>query len=287
MRPHGGNVALDVEVGDGLGELGIVAGAWGAILIVEPLMRHLPPFLIGDGGKVGGTHLANELRRLVPVGRQRNPTDIADDARKAVALDHRPDVVEHRRSHRSGTQDCHDHGDDAAARGADDRGMVNISQCHEIEHINAFDERGIIAPVGVVLRKPAAAVIEAIDGAAMAAGVGERGRQPVEIPGVARQPRQADDRTPRAAWGRVVPDMEPEPVMRGVIDVVPLTRFRHSRPLPSVTTRAQPAAGHSAPTSPPSDGQSSGGDQDVPPLRLHVVTLHRRRRPANGASCTW
>ena len=71
-----------------------------------------------------GIDLADKLDGIIPSRWKWNAADIGNDADQPFALDDRTDIVEDHGAHGRRSQARHDHGEQAAARRADNRHVV-------------------------------------------------------------------------------------------------------------------------------------------------------------------
>ena len=210
-----------VDEGNGPGDVGVVPLRRQAVVVVEPGAGVVCPLLGGHGGELALVHLAHELGGFLPVGRQGNAADVGYDARKPLALDHRADVVEHQGAHGAGAQRGHQHGDQAAARGADDGCVVQALHGHEVQHVVELHQHGVVPPVAVVLGAAAAATVDGVYVAPCLIRTCERGRQVVEVAGVAREPGKAQHRPAHRAGSGIVACIEPQAIAGGEMNVGP------------------------------------------------------------------
>ena len=119
----------------------------------------------GEFGELRVEQPAQDFGAFLEGSRLRQLADIALDAHQSLRLDHRTDVVEYgagncRRPH-GGEQ----HGEDAAARGADENRGQGVERGDDREHVGQFDLEVVMGRVAVVVGLAAAAVIERDDAA--------------------------------------------------------------------------------------------------------------------------
>ena len=180
---------------------------------------------------------AEQMGGVGPVVRPRRAADIGLDARQALRLDDRADIVEHQAGDGRRPRDAHQHADDAAARGADDDGARNAERRHAVEHVVHLGERVVACRARGPLRASAAAIVEG-DHAARPVAMGrEVDGELVEIAAVAGEARQAHHRQPGREPIAVVARRQPQ----------------------AVGTRVDGFAEDRAPTVPRSSSAASGG----------------------------
>src|SRR5690606_503519 len=102
--------------------------------------------------------------------------------------------------------------DDAAARSADENRLMNTRRRHQIEGVEHFVRRCVVAPCLTILRASAAPEI----GAEHAARRGKPRGQGLEILRIARQAGQADGRRSRRQAVAIVAGKKPQSVLRRV-----------------------------------------------------------------------
>lgn len=161
---------------------------------------------------------------------------------KTCRLDHRADVVEHDRLD-LGRAHHRQHMDDQPAARRPDKGCFSDAKGVEAgDDVGRFHADIVVLPVRVIGRPSPAAIVEAYDSARVFDVVGKMQCQLVKVPGVAGQARQADDRAVAAASGIFVTSLgaiescvQPEPVLRGVVEVRKALRIGHqaASPLPT------------------------------------------------------
>ena len=133
---------------------------------------------------------------------QRHPADVAADARQSLVLDHRPDIVQDGGADGRRLGGRNEHGDEAAARGADERRVVQAHRGDEVEHVEHLDLDGVVPPIGIEFGEAAAAVVERVDGARHVLASAERDREVVEVAAVAREAGEAQHGPPARSFAR-------------------------------------------------------------------------------------
>ena len=136
----------------------------------------------------------------------------------AFRFDHRSDVVQDRAGYQRGMRDAKQHGEDAAARTADEDRRTDAERGQDRHHIAELDRDIIVFGVVVVIGVAAAARIDGDDASRLRTAAQER-RQFREIGHRPRQAGQADDRELRRGTGSIVAYMQTKPVLRGHEDI--------------------------------------------------------------------
>ena len=185
--------------------------AAGALLVAAP--RPGEPVLCRERRKMGIEQPAQDLGAVIEARRLRQLADVALDPREAPGLDHRTDVVEHDAGDCGRPRHRHQHGQEPAARGADEHRRHRIQRREHGERVAKLGRERVVHRIAIMVRQPASAVVERIDAALPA--VRKRDGQRLEIGFGAGETGKADHGQGARAARPIGPHVQLEAVGRG------------------------------------------------------------------------
>src|SRR5712692_5646665 len=197
LVPQRGQRPLEVELLERLDELRVVAREHAAVLVLPQEPGLAQPAVAVELGKLAGADALQDLGALLERARRRKLADVALDAHQALRLDHRTDVVEDDAGDRGRPRRRQQHGEDAAARGADEDRGGELERGDDGEHVVQLDLQAVAAGIAVVVGLPAAAIVKGEHAARLDRVARQHLRQLVEILRRAGETRQAEDRQGR------------------------------------------------------------------------------------------
>ena len=215
LSPQRGRGFFDVDPVQNLGELAVVVGNDSTLGIFERTARKGDPLVVGQLGELRAEQPPQDVRRLMQARHPRQLADIALDSHQPLRVDDRADIVEDAAGERRRPHRRKQHGQDPAARRADEHGAGDPERSQHRQHVGQLDLDVVVLRIAVVVGPAAAAGVEGDGAPRRRRVVRERGRERLEVGAGARQPRQAHRRQPRGGARAPFTHEEPQPVRRG------------------------------------------------------------------------
>ena len=177
--------------------------------VLERPARKGDPLVVAQLGELRAEQPPQDVGRLMQARHPRQLADIALDPHQALRVDDRADIVEDAAGERGRPRRGEQHGQDPAARRADEHGAGDPERGQHRQDVGQLDLDIVVRRIAVVIRSAAAAQVERKDAPRRRRVGRERGRECLEVGAGACQPRQAYSRQPgsdtRAPFAHVQP----------------------------------------------------------------------------------
>ena len=211
--PERGDRAFNVDAGERAGQADIVGRHQRAVFHLPGPPRGGEPLLRGQIGKLRAHDAAQDVGAILEAARLRQLTEIAFDARQALRLNDRTDVVQHDAGDSGRMRRAEQHGQNAAPRAAEENGRADGKRCQHADDVAEFDDEIVVLRIAVVLGSAAAARINGDDAAPGRTGR-QRRRQFREIGHRAGDAGETNDRQAGRAARTIFAHMQPQSVLR-------------------------------------------------------------------------
>ncbi len=165
LRPENRDPFCQIDIDDGLSEIGIEKGREPAARFAIIGGRQLRPFARRYRRELRFARSADLRHRCIPsLNRALLDGQVALYSRQASTLDHRADVVQHDARNQSRAKRPQEHRENPAARSPDQDRLFHAECRSRGENILRFCDRLVVPPVRIVVGEAAAAVVDHDDG---------------------------------------------------------------------------------------------------------------------------